>query len=222
MVLTNRDGLSKLDQLCSKLDGTVAIMQMKYCPRCGGKLALQLVEYRERPVCGSNAGGCGFIDFGRYTLGVGGLVVESGLDDERRALLIQRNQEPNRGGWTIPGGFVEFDETAEVAVVREVEEETGLRCEVEGLVGYRNRADPGDNTSYAIFLLRQVGGELVPGPTPEIAQAGFYRLEEMQAIERLAPLSYELAAAAVMGRLRVLHPVTVRGLQGRPPFTLFM
>jgi mutator protein MutT len=43
-----------------------------------------------------------------------------------RVLLIKRGKEPLRGRWLIPGGTVELGETLEEAVVREVEEETGI------------------------------------------------------------------------------------------------
>lgn len=50
-----------------------------------------------------------------------------GLDkDELKILLIERAQEPFKGSWAIPGGFVDMDETPEEAAVRELQEETGL------------------------------------------------------------------------------------------------
>jgi ADP-ribose pyrophosphatase YjhB (NUDIX family) len=195
---------------------------MNFCPNCGRKLILQEIAARPRPICDKTAEGCGYIDFGHYSLGVGGLVLDTNANGEPRVLLIQRNEEPNKGGWTIPGGYVEFDETVDQAVVREVEEETGLRCEMQGLVGYRNRADLNDNTSYVVFLLQAVGGALKTEPNLEIAQVGFYTLAEMQQIERLAPLSFELARYAIEKRLHFFQPVSVAGLNGRPPFTLFI
>jgi len=42
-------------------------------------------------------------------------------------LLIQRDRPPFEGGWALPGGFVDMDETLEEAVVRELEEETSLK-----------------------------------------------------------------------------------------------
>ena len=44
-------------------------------------------------------------------------------------LLIQRKHNRFAGMWALPGGFVDMDETVEQAVVRELEEETGLRLE---------------------------------------------------------------------------------------------
>jgi len=41
-------------------------------------------------------------------------------------LLIKRKNEPYKGKWAIPGGFVDMDEELEDAVVRELAEETGL------------------------------------------------------------------------------------------------
>lgn len=51
-----------------------------------------------------------------------------GLDkDELKILLIERAQEPFKGTWAIPGGFVDMNETPEEAAVRELHEETGLK-----------------------------------------------------------------------------------------------
>ncbi|HET6369971.1 MAG TPA: NUDIX hydrolase [Nitrospiria bacterium] len=195
---------------------------MTYCPRCGRKLSTRRTEEKERPACALESGGCGFIDFGLFTLGVGGIVLNNDPPGPERILLIQRAQEPNRGGWTIPGGFVEMDEAAEAAVVREVGEETGLDCAVVGLVGFRNRVDRESNTSYAVFLLKVSGGKIRTEPTSEIARAGFFGLSELETLERLSPLSRELAQAALTRRMRVLHPVAFPGRGDKSPFTLFI
>ena len=55
-------------------------------------------------------------------VGVGGVVVRDG-----RVLLIRRGKPPLLGRWMIPGGTVELGETLAEALVREMEEETGVR-----------------------------------------------------------------------------------------------
>jgi 8-oxo-dGTP diphosphatase len=56
-------------------------------------------------------------------VGVGAVIL-----DEGKILLEKRKNQPGRGKWTIPGGLVDLGERLEHAVVREVEEETCLKC----------------------------------------------------------------------------------------------
>lgn len=62
-------------------------------------------------------------------VGVGGVVFRDG-----RVLLIRRGTPPLQGRWSIPGGRVEWGETLEQAVVRELREETGLDVQVIELI----------------------------------------------------------------------------------------
>ncbi|WDF37025.1 NUDIX domain-containing protein [Streptomyces sp. T12] len=53
-------------------------------------------------------------------------------DGVLHALLVERGQEPYKGHWALPGGFVQPDESAETAARRELAEETAL-SDVSGL-----------------------------------------------------------------------------------------
>ena len=48
------------------------------------------------------------------------------FDASGRVLLVKRGRSPSRGRWSIPGGKVDWGETLQEAVRREVVEETGL------------------------------------------------------------------------------------------------
>lgn len=63
------------------------------------------------------------------------------FDREGRILLIRRKNEPFRGAFALPGGFVEIGETVEAACRREVLEETGITIGALHLVGVYS--DPG-------------------------------------------------------------------------------
>jgi len=64
----------------------------------------------------------------RIYLGAGALVHKGG-----RLLLVRRNEQPDIGKWSFPGGAVELGETTQEAAVREVKEETGLDIKIERL-----------------------------------------------------------------------------------------
>ena len=151
-----------------------------------------------------------------YNLGVGGAVVKAG-----RLLLVRRASRRGRGNWQIPGGFVEQDETLEQAVVREVAEESGVTAEVEGVLGIRNRSDPdSDNSTYVILALRPVSGE----PTPdehEVDRAGYFSLEEIDALEQVPPINREVARRALDPNRRLLDPQLVTQPTGLT-YTLFI
>jgi 8-oxo-dGTP diphosphatase len=56
-------------------------------------------------------------------------------DSAGRVLLIRRKNEPFKGAYALPGGFVDIGETTEAACRREVLEETGLSVDDLQLIG---------------------------------------------------------------------------------------
>ncbi|MCF7751361.1 NUDIX domain-containing protein [Bacillus subtilis subsp. subtilis] len=57
-------------------------------------------------------------------------------------LLVQRGRPPEQGHWGLPGGKVDWMETVEHAVIREVHEETGLRVAIERLLCVVDHFEP--------------------------------------------------------------------------------
>ena len=58
-----------------------------------------------------------------------------------KVLLIQRGQEPYKGRWAFPGGFMNMDETTEQCAIRELEEETGLKVDDVMEIGSYSKVD---------------------------------------------------------------------------------
>lgn len=53
-------------------------------------------------------------------------VVFGKVGNDTKVLLIERGNEPYKGCWAFPGGFLNMDENAEQGALRELKEETGL------------------------------------------------------------------------------------------------
>jgi 8-oxo-dGTP diphosphatase len=75
-------------------------------------------------------------------------------DNRRRILLIRRKNEPFKGAYALPGGFVEIGETVEAACRREVREEAGLAVGELQLVGVYSDPgrDPRGHTVSIVYL----------------------------------------------------------------------
>ncbi|MBU0704728.1 MAG: NUDIX domain-containing protein, partial [Chloroflexi bacterium] len=97
-----------------------------FCPRCGAEMGEAEVAGRVRQVCPA----CGFVLYHNPVPGVGVLVeVKEGI------VLVRRGQPPFVGWWALPAGYIEADESAEQAALRECKEETGLEVELVELFG---------------------------------------------------------------------------------------
>jgi len=92
------------------------------------------------------------------------LAVSAAIFRGDQILLVRRARAPAKGFYSLPGGRVEFGETLQAALHREVDEETGLKIEIIGLAGWREVL-PGSSGSghYLImsFAARWSSGEPV-------------------------------------------------------------
>ena len=105
---------------------------MKYCKECGAAVARRWIDQdqRERYVCLS----CGTVHYQNPVVIVGCIV---SVGD--KILMCRRAQEPGRGRWAPPAGYLECGETLQQGAARETYEETGLtidpdRLELSGVI----------------------------------------------------------------------------------------
>ena len=103
--------------------------EFKYCSCCGSP---RLDTTDERFV---QCPDCGFILY-RNAAATSSAIIEVGED----ILLVKRARDPAKDLFDFPGGFVDFRETAEQTVYRELEEELGLilDCQLEYICNFPN------------------------------------------------------------------------------------
>ena len=79
-----------------------------------------------------------------------------------KIIFIRRKNPPYKGSWALPGGFVEYGETVEDAVIREVKEETGIKIKIRELLGVYSDPgrDPRGHMITVCFLANKTEGEL--------------------------------------------------------------
>ena len=135
----------------------------------------------------------------RPIVGVGAVIV-----DGDRMLLVKRAHEPLKGEWSLPGGAVEVGESLEVALVREVREETCLDVTVGPVVEVLDRIgrDANDRVQYHFvivdYLCRVSGGTATCGSDAEEVQwaqhSDLTRYRLTTAATRVIKKAFEMAS----------------------------
>jgi ADP-ribose pyrophosphatase YjhB (NUDIX family) len=147
-------------------------MQPKFCARCGHTLELREVQdHRVRPVCSA----CGYIVYLNPPIAVG--VIAERADG--KIVLVLRGENPGRGLWGLPAGFMEIDEITEQTARRECLEETGLTVELGELFGVWSYYHESKQTSGVLILYgaRVIGGEMQGGS--DSVEARFFAFDEI-------------------------------------------
>ena len=84
------------------------------------------------------------------------------LEDAGKILLVKRAYPPFKGKWALPGGYIEYGETAEKAAIREAKEETGLDVALEGLIGVYSdpKREPRGHQITIAYKAKKKGGKI--------------------------------------------------------------
>ncbi len=135
------------------------------------------------------------------------LTVDAVLIKDGEIALIKRQNEPFQDHWALPGGFVEYGETVEHAVQREVAEETGLCVAPTLLVGVYSdpHRDPRGHVVSIAFLAAITSGTLAGG-----SDATEARLWPLAALPALAFDHARIISDALTLRGEPSHPARSR------------
>ena len=156
----------------------------RFCPVCGTD------DFVQHNVKSKRCNRCGFIMYVNPSAAVGAFII----NPKGELLVCVRGNEPSKGKWDLPGGFVDDFETAEQAVVREIQEELGMKVDA----GSYLFSEPNEYTysgwtlpTLDIFFLFEVG-DVIPVPADDVADCLFVPLAEVD-ISRFGFISMQRA-----------------------------
>lgn len=128
----------------------------------------------------------------------------TGVLIEDSKLLLTEQHVTQARNWSLPGGGLEYGETIEQCIIREVKEETGLDVSVKGLLYVCDHFQNGAHIVHIILSLIRTGGALGTGNGSEFALGEIkdVRMVPLVEIERLgfSRKFYELADAGFPNR----------------------
>lgn len=138
-------------------------------------------------------------------LRVAAYAVVTDADDR---ILLARWTEGRRVAWTMPGGGLEEGEDPELAVRRELREETGFQIETTKLLGIHSRVIPGSrrvhkaeaplHTLRIVYRADIVGGRLRFETNGSTDMAAWFTLSEVAKLQRVKLVDIALRMAGIL------------------------
>jgi 8-oxo-dGTP diphosphatase len=168
--MSSRQPMTARDAIVT--DPSVSATEFRFCPLCATELAPRADGARMRLSCPS----CGFVHYHNPVPAAGGIICRG-----PNVCLVRRAVDPRRGYWSLPAGFVEYDETPAQCASREIAEETGLQVRIEETLGvYAGLDDPRSRAVLIVYWAREVG-QNTPVAGDDADQIGFFPPPEIPA-----------------------------------------
>ena len=135
---------------------------INYCPRCGTSLVQAERFGSLRPVCPA----CDWVYFADPKVASAALIDRDGM-----VLLVRRANDPMRGLWTLPAGFIDAGEDPVRAVERECLEETGFQVRITNLLDVLyGQEHPRGAHILIVYQAEIVSGEPRPGDDVDLVE----------------------------------------------------
>jgi mutator protein MutT len=157
----------------------------RYCPVCGSQ------EFKPGNIKSMRCSQCGFVMYVNPSAAVAALI----LNKRDELLVCIRANDPEKGKWDLPGGFVDEHETAEQAIQRELAEELGMKVDagkylftIPNEYLYSGWTLP----TLDIFFLFQVEDDFVPVPADDVKDCYYVPLNQID-IEKFGFISIRKA-----------------------------
>jgi ADP-ribose pyrophosphatase YjhB (NUDIX family) len=150
---------------------------MKFCGECGARFAHQqhAPDEQRRHTCTA----CGTTHYENPRVIVSCIVCWN-----NRILMCRRSQEPARGQWTVPSGYLECGETLQQCAVRETVEETGVIVDASRLELYSVTSMTAiQQVAIAFRVSVSVSADPHPHPGPECLDAAFKSEADLATME---------------------------------------
>lgn|SRR5574341_74797 len=127
----------------------------RYCPICSAELVIRTLDKKNRLACLV----CGFVYYQNPVPAAAVLIEKEG-----KILLVQRKFNPFASDWSLPSGFIEYNETPQECALRETLEETGLKIKIKRLFNiYLAQDDPRNHVILIVYLAEILEGKLQAG-----------------------------------------------------------
>jgi ADP-ribose pyrophosphatase YjhB (NUDIX family) len=109
------------------------------------------------------------------------VAVFSQQNNQLKLLLIQRANDPHKGKWALPGGFIDIDEDLETAAKRELEEETGISVnDIEQLYTYGDpKRDPRERVITVVYTTLISSNEVQLQAASDAAAADWFDINDL-------------------------------------------
>lgn len=120
--------------------------------------------------------------FNARTLATNAILLDESNIKSPKILLVKRGENPDKGWWDIPGGYLDWDETLEECTTRELKEETGLIAQPESFSLFNTFSNPNNKAQNQVvdlyYISKRFSGEIkIDGK--EITDAQWFELSHL-------------------------------------------